>query len=654
MSTNDLIILDKIMEDVQKTSFKTYSTGKFFEIFCAEQILKNYDLSLEEIESGITDGCNDGGIDGFYIFVNGNLLSDLEDINFYKKEVSMEVVLLTSKHDDSFEQSVINCEYSTIHEILDFSKDNESLIGTYNDAVLEHRSIFINAYMKFATKLRNFSIRLLYVSRGDSNLVAENVEEKSQLLVDMVKKYFSNCKVEYNFIGALELLEFYRKQREFNLNLPFCEQLSADNQKYIILCNLNDYYNFLKDEKGELKRYLFDSNVRDYNGLNKTNSDILSTLCSETSEDFWWLNNGITILSSHAINMGKVIQIDNVQIVNGLQTSFTIFEYFKNNPDKIDSRKLMVKIITETDNEVRDKIIRATNRQTSINESSLHATDKIQRNIEDILLKNGMYYERRTNFYVNQGICEELIFSPLYLGAAFEALINKDLIKAFSLKQKFMQDREKYENVYLKTPLEFWPKLAKIQRNTDNSVIKNKKSKGLNPSEGYLKVFRHIVSFLTLSNYFKKYDYNHKDFDKLTMDEIDKFEYESILNKLLVFSPKFDKKIWRKRDFINKVIEYFSVEFNIKNPESIVKRRYGKTTNFKPRKIEYDKELFEKVKREIPKQPWNKGMSRDLSEKLKLPHKVVTGIIKYYIRKGYYYYQTDGRLFDKNGNEIKL
>ena len=163
-----------------------------------------------------------------------------------------------------------------------------------------------------------------------------------------------------------------------------------------------------------------------------------------------------------------------------------------------------------------------------------------------------------------------------------------------------------------------------------------------------------MVSFLTLSNYFKKYDYNHKDFDKLTMDEIDKFEYESILNKLLVFSPKFDKKIWRKRDFINKVIEYFSVEFNIKNPESIVKRRYGKTTNFKPRKIEYDKELFEKVKREIPKQPWNKGMSRDLSEKLKLPHKVVAGIIKYYIRKGYYYYQTDGRLFDKNGNEIKL
>ena len=64
MSTNDLIILDKIMEDVQKTSFKTYSTGKFFEIFCAEQILKNYDLSLEEIESGITDGCNDGCKDG--------------------------------------------------------------------------------------------------------------------------------------------------------------------------------------------------------------------------------------------------------------------------------------------------------------------------------------------------------------------------------------------------------------------------------------------------------------------------------------------------------------------------------------------------------------------------------------------------------------
>ena len=217
-----------------------------------------------------------------------------------------------------------------------------------------------------------------------STSLAYNEVQSLEGLIDLYVRLHGLGEVEYNFIGALELLELYRKQREFNLDLPFCEQLSADNQKYIILCNLIDYYNFLKDEKGELKRYLFDSNVRDYNGLNKTNSDILSTLCSETSEDFWWLNNGITILSSHAINMGKVIQIENVQIVNGLQTSFTIFEYFKNNPDKIDSRKLMVKIITETDNEVRDKIIRATNRQTSINESSLHATDKIQRNIEDI------------------------------------------------------------------------------------------------------------------------------------------------------------------------------------------------------------------------------------------------------------------------------
>jgi hypothetical protein len=44
-----------------------------FAYFGFEQVLKDYDLSREEIESGWVDSRDDGGIDGFYTLVNGHL-----------------------------------------------------------------------------------------------------------------------------------------------------------------------------------------------------------------------------------------------------------------------------------------------------------------------------------------------------------------------------------------------------------------------------------------------------------------------------------------------------------------------------------------------------------------------------------------------------
>ncbi len=47
-----------------------------FEYLIYEQVLKEYDLSSEEIRAGSVDGRNDGGIDAIYIMVNEHLISD--------------------------------------------------------------------------------------------------------------------------------------------------------------------------------------------------------------------------------------------------------------------------------------------------------------------------------------------------------------------------------------------------------------------------------------------------------------------------------------------------------------------------------------------------------------------------------------------------
>ncbi len=654
MATNDLIILDKVIDDMYKETLEKPSIGEFFERFCNEQILKNYDLSSEEIDSGITDGCNDGGIDAIYIFANGGLLKDREDLEFLKKDSSLEVFIITSKHDNSFEQAVINSEYSTISEFFNLALENNELVSPYNIRILEKRTLFLEAYMKLATKLKSLKIKYIYVSRGNSNLVGENVMSKSQQLIELTESFFSDCSVSYDFYGAEEILLLYRKKKEFDLNLPFIEQLSADNQKYIILCNIKEFYNFLKDEKDELKRYLFDSNVRDYNGMNKTNLDIYKTLLQDDGTDFWWLNNGITILSSNAVNMGKFIKIENVQIVNGLQTSYTIFDYFNDFPDVEDQRKIMVKIITETDGETRDRIIRATNSQTSIQEASLHATDKIQRDIEDILLKYNMYYERRVNYYKNQGYDESLIFSPLYLAAGYIALVGKNTQEAIKLKQKFMQNKISYRLIYEETPIEFWPKIAKILRKTDSCIIKKRHEKNMSSSEGYLKILRHLTAFITLAKYFGKFNYNYKDLNKLTIEEIEQFSYEEVFNFINVKNPDFDKKIWKSTEFINNLIEDSANEFSIKNPKAAIKgkKRFipsGVRPNYK-----LDEEILNLIKKELPPQPWPKGVHHQVAKNLDLTASYVWSAISYFIEIGDFYTQMNGTLYDDDGNVVNI
>jgi len=189
------------------------------------------------------------------------LFSDIDNFHFPKIDSTLEILIITSKHDDSFQQSTISSELTSVTELLDLKLSDEELTNPYNDRILDKRKLFNRAYLELATKLKSFKIKFIYVSRGNSDCVGENVSSKAEQLIKTTQSLFSGCDVTYNFIGAKEILEFYRKKKEFNLSLPFEEQLSASCQKYIILCNIKEYYRFLTNEDGELRRYLFDSNV---------------------------------------------------------------------------------------------------------------------------------------------------------------------------------------------------------------------------------------------------------------------------------------------------------------------------------------------------------------------------------------------------------
>ena len=171
------------------------------------------------------------------------------------------------------------------------------------------------------------------------------------------------------------------------------------------------------------------------------NRAIASSLEDEgTVEDFWWLNNGVTILATKASLAGKKLTVRDPQIVNGFQTSTKIFNYFQKRPGS-DDRTILARILVTASEDIRDEIIRATNSQTSVGVIALRATDPLHRDLETYLRQKGLHYERRKNYHKNRGrprsrivtvadtaqaIMATLLFSPDDSRARPSSLVKDD------------------------------------------------------------------------------------------------------------------------------------------------------------------------------------------------------------------------------------
>ncbi|HAT1691839.1 TPA: AIPR family protein, partial [Raoultella planticola] len=206
--------------------------------------------------------------------------------------------------------------------------------------------------------------------------------------------------------------------------LEISEQpISTSAGSYICLVSLPKYYEFICDN-GALARSIFESNVRDYQGSVTVNTGIRLTLQNLNSDDFWYLNNGVTIITPKAVSAGKQLTIEDPQIVNGLQTSHEVYRHFSTQDSTSDDkRSILLRIICEENEEARDRIIRATNSQTAILPASLRSSDEIHRNIEDYLKANDFYYDRKKNYYKNLGKPASKIISIAYLAQAMMTIV---------------------------------------------------------------------------------------------------------------------------------------------------------------------------------------------------------------------------------------
>tara|TARA_R110000787_G_scaffold9888_1_gene34213 strand:- start:1269 stop:2948 length:1680 start_codon:yes stop_codon:yes gene_type:complete len=442
----DQLVLKQIVQQRHLASEETYSYETFFEHFSAGEILKDYDLSYEDIAACVTGDGGDGGIDSVFLFLNDVLVMEDSDVDLDVKNAKIELHLIQSKTSPSFGQEAINKFRESFEDLFDLSSEIAEHQDRYDPGLIATASLFRKIYLALADKFPSLEIHFYYASFAKS--CDPLVEGKATKLRLKVKEIYGHADVNFQFVNAKNLLEIVRSSPNTTKALIVTEHLSTSEQSYVCLATLSEFYKFISQD-GRIHREIFESNVRDYQGNVRVNDAIRETLGRKESEDFWYLNNGVTVLTPRAVQSGKRIDIEEPQIVNGLQTSNEIFRHFNSaSTIAVDDRKILVRIISEQDEIARDRIIRATNSQTSIPSSSLRSSDSIHRNIEDYFLAKGYFYDRKKNHYKNAGKPSARIVSIPFLAQSMMSALLQRPDTARARPSSLLNNDTEYKSVF--------------------------------------------------------------------------------------------------------------------------------------------------------------------------------------------------------------
>ena len=453
-TNNQLLLKEYIKQEFEENgSYK--DENSYFEFLAAQQLVKDYDLSDEEIENGLMGGGLDGGCDAIYIFSNGVLVNDdaFETLTI-PKEMKLELVIIQAKNTTSFKEDAVMKWKMISENLLQFSNAIGGFTGRYNENVLRAFENFRLLHMKAIRSRVKLHFNYVYVTLASE--LHPNVVAQASELEKIIRRLFpsKNVTVDVKFVNSDALMDRINSISETRFVLPLSDTPINIGEKkdYVTLVNIAKYYRFIVDEYGDLRKNIFESNVRDYQGKNSVNNEIQESLSNSTGEDFWWLNNGVTILASETSQeTGKELVIVKPEIVNGLQTSTEIYNYFRQHPDMLETevRNVLVRVIVPNDDASRDRIILATNNQTNIPKSSLRATDPIHWQIEMYFKGRGLYYDRRKNYYKNLGKKSSEIVSISFLAQCLMSLILQKPNYARARPSTLLENQENYERLYL-------------------------------------------------------------------------------------------------------------------------------------------------------------------------------------------------------------
>ncbi len=482
MSTNDRFLLDQKLEARREAQSPDVSTEDFFNVFVAELRTQDYQLpGPEHLQYGIVDGSQDCGVDGLFTFVNGTLVTD----DFQRVTVSnspdVDLLIIQAKTSQTFNEAPLEKLAVHLPEILNFERDESELSKICNSALMRESRRFLNTYARLVSKRPKLKIVIFYASRGDQQ--STGVLEKGKLCAKVVEGAFPDANVSIEFAGCRELIELSRKPARIERTLHLAESpiTSEAGSGWVCLVKLSRYFEFIVDpNSGRLDAALFEANVREHEGETDVNGEIKQTLMSDSNHfDFWWLNNGVTIIGESVRSpRGRQLIIESPQIVNGLQTSTEVYKHFSRD-GKGGDRLILVRVVSACDATIRDRIVKATNSQNELPLSALRATEKFQRDLEEFLAPRNYYYDRRRNYSRTRGYDEKRVVSMSFAGHAVAATLWQRPDMCRLQGAALLNDDEWYERIFNKEmPLTMYHMAIWLLRKAQAAIVADKRVQG--------------------------------------------------------------------------------------------------------------------------------------------------------------------------------
>lgn len=400
--------MDRIIQSYMDSFIKSQEIlekdeSKQFELFSAYCVVEQWYTETYNLQDIIIGEGGDCGIDSIAIIVNGNMVTskeEIDDIIEVNKSLSdINFIFVQAKTSASFDYG----EMGTFGAgVKDFFSEDPQMVR--NEGIVEKNEIIEYIFSKAPMIKKNPSCYLYYVTTGKW-VDDQNCGGRMKIATSDLNALNIFSEIKYIPIDGNQLQKLYRKTIDvveteicFD-NHIFLPDIPKVRQSFLGYLNFNEFLKLIVDENGEIRRSVFYDNVRDFQGDNAVNHEMSDTIAT-TADRFILYNNGVTIICKKLSNIRNKYTLTDYQIVNGCQTSHVLF----NNKDEINGNlQIPIKLIETENDEIVNKIIKATNRQTEVTDAQLIALNEFHRKLEAFYNTfsgvQRLYYERRSKQY---------------------------------------------------------------------------------------------------------------------------------------------------------------------------------------------------------------------------------------------------------------
>ena len=368
-----LSLLDQMVQKLSDTHLELDSNeekriSKAFTLLAVKNVLNMAD---DEAVECIFDGSGDYGIDALSV---SDVSHDSFVVSIFQSKYKRPLNYDGTNHFPSNEVLKMIQVIKTIFDPLMAIEAKRDI----KDKIEEIRSI-----LKDEGAFPKVNIYLCHNGQGLDEQGKSHIENAS----------FSEEFVKFEYINHDKIIELSKSKESVNDQLQFQGKSIQEDfdfkRIYIGKVNISEFSR-LFEQYGDR---LLERNIRKFLGIkaNSINANIQKTIEGDERQNFFFLNNGITILVSELNFNGlqasdHLVKLKNINIINGGQTCKTIQNTLKDNPNLDVSQCFVLVRIYKIDEEgenqsIANSITLATNSQNVVNLRDLKSNDEIQRQL---------------------------------------------------------------------------------------------------------------------------------------------------------------------------------------------------------------------------------------------------------------------------------